>query len=252
MCVLTAAVCSTVFGGEFKFADVKDLSDDQKAAYIKTNTECKNESAIRHFYLIKMVVGAKVDKKITNANLISSIDALVAESKLTGDSAVVLKAFLMVNAQYWAGLQRDEAFKSAVETMLNSSETVAALKRDRSGASQLASFYGYLNRRNEQVEVLLTINPAQAFITAVRFKLGQESYVKTANAVTKDATKVSTPKVLSDVVDCIGKLNNPVYDEQVKTLLVVLNRQCYPKIQMSEQWKAAVVKLQLVMKAYNL
>lgn len=256
ICVmLCGVIAASVFGGEFKWSEWTKLSDDnQKAAYVKSNTEYNKEQAFSYF-LAKLVVSAKVDKKTTSANMINSIDALVTESKLTGDQAVLLKCYLLHHGYWWCGLSKnkDDAYISAITAIVNNSEIVNMLKQSKEGKIFLACFYSDLKKYNDSVDILISLNnSASAFVTAVTYNLGQSYYTKTINALIENVTSVDSPNRLKDVIRCINKLNNPAYDEQIKPLLIVLNRQCYPKIQISEDWKKAVVQLQLLMKTYGL
>ena len=80
--------------------------------------------------------------------------------------------------------------------------------------------------------------------------VGQKYIIQTLiNNVT---TAVKNPAQLDYVVKRIKQLSDPIYDTEVKHLLIVLNRHCYPKIQTTDQWKKSVVALQLVMKTYGL
>ena len=251
--MLCGVIAASVFGGEFKWSEWAKLSDDnQKAAYVKSNTEYNKEQTFSYF-LAKLTVSAKVDKKVTSANMINSIDALVTESKLTGDQAVLLKYYLLCHGYWWCGLSKDDAYTSAITAIVNNSEIVNMLKQSKNGKICLTHFYSNLKKYNDMVDILISLdNPASAFVTAVTYNLGQSYYTKTINALIENATSVNNPNILKNVIRCINKLNNPAYDEQIKPLLIVLNRQCYPKIQISEDWKKAVVQLQLIMKTYGL
>ena len=83
--------------------------------------------------------------------------------------------------------------------------------------------------------------------------MSNEQKIALINVIGSDPVLyISTAKDLTYVIEMVKTLSDPKYDEVVKPFINKLNRAFYDKITESDDWKQAVVKLNLVIKSYGL
>lgn len=254
-CMLLAGI--GLFAGEFSFKEFSALHGANDLAGMKKYVEQNNtitEKTFKNVYrflLAKFIVQLKVDKNVTADNVIQTIDQLVDQEKtLSNDQKLSAKTEMYLFSCSYAEL-KPVVDKKLIE-IGNDNQKLAAIINNKIGDYQIWSLYIRRADFNSSIVKGAKYRPVHAIKYAVAKRLDNQTIIAVINALIENVDAVRNPKDLIQILSLIGKLSNPVYDESVKTLLTVLNRQCYPKIQVSEDWKKAVVQLQLTMKAYNL
>ena len=251
-----------LFAGEFNFKEFNALYKANDVAgmktYIETNkTLPSNKLTVGNkysFVLSKLIVKNVVEKNITQDNVYTIIDQLLNEQSSWSDGeklAIKFSLYYRYNQSLNIGINRD-LWSQKTKEISNKSENIESLKTTHGAAKDVIIVCQYRSDFENLVPSVAKFEPYIVFDVVMNRKFGKQAIVTSINSLIENITVINTPAKLNRVITQIGKLTNPEYDEQVKTLLVVLNRQCYPKIQISEQWKQAVVQLQLVMKSYGL
>ena len=247
-----------LFAGEFNFREfntlnaANDLTGMKK--YVEQNGTITEKTFKKVYQLLcaKLIVLLKVDKTITADNVFQTIDQLVDQEKTLSDNQK-----LSIKVQLYLVCFRFAELKPVVDKKLveigNDNQKLAAVTNDMLSPNQIWSLYiRRADFNSSSIVKAAKFNPINAFKLAVNKKLDKQIIIAVTNTLIEHVNTIRTPAQLTGVIAVVSKLNSLVYDESVKTLLTVLNRHCYPKIQVSEDWKKAVVQLQLVMKAYNL
>lgn len=256
LCGSVAAV-SSVFGGEFKMEEFRALMKAKNVAgmkqYVEANkpTSTADTQKMYQYYAAKFVA---MEPKVEN--YFTTIDQLVDQSKeLTEDQKLFVKAHLY-NLGWWFAQIDYKLVPTRVEMMkpiANDNQKFNSIVNNPKVHPQVAwNLFRLRSDFESNIVRAAKFNPQSAFAYAAAKKLNKQVVGEIINIIVNDPTFIKQPSTLNSILTGITKLNNPAYDESVKTLLIVLNRQCYPKIQVNDQWKQAVVQLQLIMKSYGL
>lgn len=254
---------SSLFAGEFNWSEFQPFYKANDVAgmkkYIETNGTLPSgdKSTINNkymFILCKLIVKNAVEKNVTPDNVYTIIDQLVGEQSNWSDSEklAVRTRVYHANAGWLKISKNNDLYKQKMTEIGNKSENVESLKTTHVNKQDVILVARFRSDFERLVPSVAKFDPWITFNLVMSHKFGKQAIVASINSLVEDIAVINDPAKLNRVIFHINKLTNPEYDEQVKTLLVVLNRQCYPKIQINDQWKAAVVQLQLVMKSYGL
>ena len=250
---MVTTMVGSAFAGEFSNVEyhkiMKNKDYNALIAYMENATfSSKKENDFYAFCLAKIIAGYKKGE-ITQATLAEK--CLTLPDGFTNDKQLALngKLFLMSHAAWWCGINNflNDTFKKLYES---NSKYFDNLDSVTLNACLENGFYK-LKEYDKCVEFALKSKRYfQAFYVSAFFN--KSTIDTTLEALINNPDTVTKPVILERIIKGIGQLSNPKYDEKVKTLLIVLNRNCYPKLQYGEDWKKVIVQLQLVMKSYGI
>ena len=258
---------SAVFAGEFQPREFMKLWQAKDFAGMKTYAEANQQfnnskiyQAVRSYIGCKLILKGKTDRggdgSLDNSNFFSFVDQQLEQFKdLTPAEKLAVKVDLYQNGYWFLSHWSNDVFKHRNNALapLATDENIESLKKVYIQGSNIFVLAQTRSDFNQKIVSIAQYAPYSALQYAIKNNLEKEKIEKVADIFNKNiADIVKTPSMLTNTLKLIGTLNDPAYDEIVKKMLVMLNRVCYPKIQQNEQWKAAVVQLQLIMKSYGM
>lgn len=256
--LLTASIC-TSFAAEFVAKTASMMYKQNKVAelktYLTTNTECKTPTAESVYQCYTMWVETKTTNAITDANIgdvilakINAYQAKTPENKfifginLFRRAPYVLKPKNKTNLRAawtaWFGENKAEIIKTGDVFTIGAAISTAGTAND--------AFKWYMEYKRY----------IQAFNKAVVNNLGTNNINESLTLLIQNIN-INHPSQLNMILHSVSRLSkntNTQINTNIKQLLLILNRQIYPKLQNTdgEKWKPGLIKLNLLMKAYNI
>lgn len=226
------------FVKEFKPNAIKETNNYKKFRYLSAVIHADKGSA---------------NRTITADNFDTKISDLMTELKFTEHiNNNKLNAIAIV---YWLNapntddrakiLNKTLAFIEPNYNELKKNYNTGVMYREGKNFQKAFEVFKNLDSKNNSPYVL--------FRLISRTNLTDSQIKEAIDCLIKNQQVINTPQRLDTITSIIEKkLIDSKYDTDVKKLLLVLNRAHYSKISVSESWKASIVKLQLLMKSYNL
>lgn len=226
------------FVQEYKQNAIQETNDFKKAQYLNAVIHTDKFSA---------------NKTITADNFDTKIPELMTELKFTKNINVCkLNAIAVV---YWLNAG-DPVAKTKI---LN--KTIVFIEtnyNELKGVYNTGVMYRESGNFEKAFEIFKNSEPKDNSVFSLfdlinRTNLTDSQIKEAIDCLIKRQSAINTPQRLDLITSIIEKkLIDPKYDSDVKRLILVLNRSHYSKISISESWKVSIVKLQLLMKSYNL
>lgn len=257
---------SAVFAGEFNNNEFRKLWLAKDIAGLKAYAEANQQFTAKNFYDVRNYIGSRLSLKgktdrggdgtLNNSNFFPFVDQQLEQFKdLTPTEKLAVKVDLYQTGYWFLSHWSDDVMKNRDHALapLATDENIESLKKVHVQPNNVFILAKTRSDFNQKIVSVAQYAPYSALQYAIKNNLEKEKIEKVADIFNKNiADIVNTPSTLTNTLKLIGTLNDPAYDEIVKKMLVMLNRVCYPKIQQNEQWKAAVVQLQLIMKSYGM
>lgn len=262
--LLTALATGSTFAAEMIFSDWSTAYKQKDQAKMeqfvnenKQNAIQETNNLLKRRYLSTVIhtdkFSANKTKTFTADNFDTKIAELMTELNFTKD-VNVHKLHLMTNV-YWLNCGNPVDKTKILNKIIPFIETNY---NELKGDANSGIIYREAGNFEKAFEILKNSEPKNTstyflFNLIKRTNLTDSQIKEAIDCLIKNQSAIDTPQRLDDIVSIIEKkLIDPKYDTDVKKLLLILNRSQYSKISVSESWKASVVKLQLLMKSYNL
>lgn len=259
--LLTVLATGSAFAANITINDWLDAfkkNDQAKMEqYVKENKQnaIQETSNFRKSQYLRAVIETDfsgANKTITADNFDTKISELITELKFTKDiNPIKLDAMVLF---YWVHhgkladktkvLNKIISFIESNYDELKGKINTGLMYRDAGNFEKAFEIFKNTNNADGGYHIFNLINKTNL----------TDSQIKEAiDCLIKNQSSINIPRRLDTITTTIEKkLIDPKYDSDVKRLLLILNRSHYSKIGISEDWKASIVKLQLLMKSYNL
>jgi hypothetical protein len=260
--LLTALATGSVFAA--------DMTWDDLAAAMKQKDQAKMEQFVKEFKP-NAIKETNNSKKFRYLSAVIHVDKGSANRTITADNFDTKIPELMTELKFTEHINNNKLNAMAIVYWLHPHNTGDRAKILNKVISFIESNYNELKENHntgvmyregknfqKAFEVFKNSNsknngPYALFHLINKTNLTDSQIKEAIDCLIKNQQVINTPQRLDTITSIIEKkLINPKYDTDVKRLLLVLNRSHYSKISVSESWKASIVKLQLLMKSYNL
>lgn len=246
MVVLLVAMVGVAFGGKFEVSEYKKFVEAKDYAGLKAYIVTNNEGNSLMYTLALLKVKGYLDKTLTKANFVQQVEKQCKANNLKDFSILTV---LYQARNFVPDLTPQEAALATKNYYMNKNMTYAL--------PVMVNAYCALNQYDNCINYIKKFKRNRGSQFTALFshykKMSNEQKIALINVIGSDPVLyISTAKDLTYVIEMVKTLSDPKYDEVVKPFINKLNRAFYDKITESDDWKQAVVKLNLVIKSYGL
>lgn len=248
---MVLALSATSIAAEFNISAARKFSKEKNYVglqnYLKTNNECKSARDKHYYTYFQYMVRVRHLKEFNIDTLLSSIKNDVKNNNISPERAIGL---LYSSREAGGEFATNKNFARL---------TIKFFESEPNMALHPAVIYSYqsLGDHNTVISLLskkkitgtvgawVVQKCAQSFTT--ENKLALLEIIKN-----KPTEFVFVPNDLKSVIALSKRFSDVKHDTLIKDLYLKLNRLFYSKISVSDEWKAAIIELNLQMKAYGL
>ena len=253
---LLIAMVGVCFGAKFNNAEANKLLNAKDYVklqqYLQTNNEYDaTYKAIYNRYAF--IVRIMVKKDVNKSNILSLVKQEIKEGRLDYAQSMNI---LFMSRVYIPELRQNYEFARLTKQFYEENKTQ---KYGASSYNAICSAYIHLKEFDNLLNLLNSLqenkiaNATCAMVNRSLKEFTTEQKIAYFGMVGKNSTKfVRTAKDLTSVVEQSSKITDTKYDAVMKELYTKLNRSFYSKITVSEEWKQALVMVNLQIKAYGM